>query len=53
MNQGFVLTLTLVLITPQMRYSWYYLSHTATHWDETFRLLLAVIERYTARLTRS
>ena len=36
------LTVTLVLITPQMSYSWYYLSLTAAHWDTTLRFILAV-----------
>ena len=36
------LTLTLVLITPQLSYSWYYLGQTAAHWEDTFRLIIAV-----------
>lgn len=36
------LTATLVLITPQMSYSWYYLSLTAPHWQETFPLLISI-----------
>lgn len=36
------LTVTLVLITPQLSYSWYYLSQTAAHWDNTFQFLIAV-----------
>lgn len=36
------LTITLVLITPQMSYSWYYLSLTESYWDRVFPLLIAV-----------
>jgi hypothetical protein len=39
---AFYLTVTLVLITPQMSYSWYYLSLTAAIWDNVFPLLIAV-----------
>ena len=35
------LTLTLVLITPQLSYSWYYLSLTAPFWDKLLPLLIA------------
>lgn len=36
------LTVTLVLITPQLSYSWYYLGQTAAYWDVIFRVIVAV-----------
>ncbi len=36
------LSITLVLITPQLSYSWYYLGQTAAHWEAVFGLILAV-----------
>jgi hypothetical protein len=35
------LTLTLVLITPQLSYSWYYLGLTAPYWQNIFRVIIA------------
>jgi hypothetical protein len=36
------LTITLVLITPQLSYSWYYLGLTAAYWEVVFRLIIAI-----------
>ncbi len=36
------LTGTLVLITPQLSYSWYYLAQTAEFWEPVLRVIIAV-----------
>jgi hypothetical protein len=41
------LSITLVLITPQLSYSWYFLSQSAAHWEGTLGLILAVAVAFT------
>lgn len=44
---AFYLTLTLVMITPQLSYSWYYLGQTAPNWELPFQLILAIAVAFT------